>query len=369
MKKKLILIFGLNILLLNAFAQSQKGEAYINKYKDIAINEMIRSGVPAAITLAQGILESSYGESNLCIQSNNHFGIKCKTEWTGEKVYHDDDAKHECFRSYPDATASYKDHSDFLKTRPWYASLFQLQPTDFEGWAYGLKKAGYATEKDYPQKLLKVINDYNLNQYTLLALNGNIKTEPAKEDFTALKKTAAPKQQQITGFANTITPTPMADEKEEVEVYTKKTTEQTSKSSYYAHYPEGVFTINHVKVIYAKAGTSLLSVANQYSSSLGRLLEFNEISENKILANDNLLFIEKKLKKGAKDFHIVEKNETLYDICQEEGVRMDCVLLYNGIKKDSKPVNGEKIYLRSNAPVSPKTEIALHLGDNNASTN
>ena len=227
--KKLILFFGLNILLLNVFAQSQKAEAYINKYKDIAMDEMIRSGVPAAITLAQGILESSYGESDLCIQSNNHFGIKCKEEWTGEKVYHDDDAKHECFRSYPDAAASYKDHSDFLKGRPWYASLFELQPTDFEGWAYGLKKAGYATEKDYPQKLLKVINDYNLNQYTLIALGGNRKLDLASTNYTETKPVAEPKQSN--GFKHSVTPTPMVDEKEEVEVFTKNQKEQTTNSS------------------------------------------------------------------------------------------------------------------------------------------
>lgn len=365
--KKLILFFGLNILLLNVFAQSQKAEAYINKYKDIAMDEMMRSGVPAAITLAQGILESSYGESDLCIQSNNHFGIKCKEEWTGEKVYHDDDAKHECFRSYPDATASYKDHSDFLKSRPWYASLFTLQPTDVEGWAYGLKKAGYATEKDYPQKLLKVINDYNLNQYTLIALGGNRKLDLASTNYTETKQTVEPKQNN--SFKHSVTPTPMVDEKEEVEVFTKNQKEQTTNAAYYNKYPDGVFTINHAKVIYAKAGTSLLSVANQYSISLGRLIEYNEIDETNVLSNDNLLFLEKKLKKGAKDFHIVEKNESLYEISQKEGVRMEAIIAYNGIKKDSQPVVGEKIYLRSNAPASPKTEIALHLSGNNSSTN
>jgi len=168
--KKLILVLMCCILTAFLFAQKERGYAYIAAYKDIAIAEMQRTGVPAAITLAQGILESKYGESDLCKKSNNHFGIKCKTEWTGEKVYHDDDIKHECFRVYPDAAASFKDHSDFLKNRPYYTALFSLSPTDVEGWCFGLKKAGYATEKDYPEKLLKVISDYNLNQYTLIAL-------------------------------------------------------------------------------------------------------------------------------------------------------------------------------------------------------
>lgn len=366
--KKLVIIIGLNVLLLPAFAQKQKADAYINRYKDIAMDEMRRSGVPAAITLAQGILESSYGESELCVQSNNHFGIKCKNEWTGEKVYHDDDAKNECFRSYPDAAASYKDHSDFLKTRSWYASLFQLQPTDVEGWAYGLKKAGYATERDYPQKLLKVINDYNLNQYTLLALQEN------KQPVIAANNTPAEKridQHVSNNEAQHITPTAMADEKEEVEVFTSHTKkqEQSMSSAFYKQYPEGIFTINHAKVVYAKAGTSLLSLANQYAINLSRLVEYNELAETNILSGDNLIFLERKLKKGAKDFHIVEKNETLYDISQKEGVRIEYIALYNGVNKNSRPVMGEKIYLRSMAPVTPKTEIALHLSGNNNSVN
>ena len=122
-------------------------------------------------TLAQGILESRFGESDLSKESNNHFGIKCKLDWNGEKVYHDDDSRHECFRKYNTVAESYKDHSDFLKSRPHYASLFSLSPVDFQAWAYGLKRAGYATKRDYPEMLIKVINYYNLNQYTLIALN------------------------------------------------------------------------------------------------------------------------------------------------------------------------------------------------------
>src|SRR3954464_13828179 len=124
---------------------SQTIKNYIASYKDIAIQEMQRTGVPAAITLAQGIHETSAGTSDLVVKSNNHFGIKCKSEWTGAAVYHDDDAKGECFRKYDDPFQSYRDHSDFLKNRPYYASLFQLNPTDYKAWAYGLKKAGYAT--------------------------------------------------------------------------------------------------------------------------------------------------------------------------------------------------------------------------------
>ena len=161
---KLALLFFLT-LPLTTKAQKTATLIYIDQYKDIAINEMKRTGIPASITLAQGIIESNSGESNLALNFKNHFGIKCKSDWKGETTYQDDDAKQECFRVYPNSNASYIDHSNFLKTRPNYAPLFELDPVDDSAWAYGLKKAGYATASDYPKKLLKVINDFELSQY------------------------------------------------------------------------------------------------------------------------------------------------------------------------------------------------------------
>jgi len=146
-------------------AQKTATLIYIDQYKDIAISEMKRTGIPASITLAQGIIESNSGESNLALNYKNHFGIKCKSDWKGETTYQDDDAKQECFRVYPNSNASFIDHSNFLKTRPNYAPLFELDPVDDSAWAYGLKKAGYATASDYPKKLLKVINDFELSQF------------------------------------------------------------------------------------------------------------------------------------------------------------------------------------------------------------
>lgn len=161
---KLALLFFLT-LPLTTLAQKTATLIYIDQYKDIAISEMKRTGIPASITLAQGIIESNSGESNLALNFKNHFGIKCKSDWKGETTYQDDDAKQECFRAYPNSNASYIDHSNFLKTRPNYAPLFELDPVDDSAWAYGLKKAGYATASDYPKKLLKVINDFELSQY------------------------------------------------------------------------------------------------------------------------------------------------------------------------------------------------------------
>jgi len=161
---KLALLFFLTLPLITK-AQKTATLIYIDQYKDIAISEMKRTGIPASITLAQGIIESKSGESDLALNFKNHFGIKCKTDWKGETTYQDDDAKQECFRVYPNSNASYIDHSNFLKSRPNYAPLFELDPVDDSAWAYGLKKAGYATDTDYPKKLLKVINDFELSQY------------------------------------------------------------------------------------------------------------------------------------------------------------------------------------------------------------
>lgn len=144
--------------------------AYVDDFKHIAKNNMKEYGIPASITLAQGILESGAGRGDLAMRSNNHFGIKCHTGWTGEKVYHDDDAEQECFRKYKDPAESYKDHSLFLTSRSRYSSLFKLGKDDYEAWARGLRKAGYATDPNYPEKLIGYIERYNLHQYDMEVL-------------------------------------------------------------------------------------------------------------------------------------------------------------------------------------------------------
>src|SRR5450631_3582366 len=168
-KLQILLIMLLPARFLPAQSPEQVN-SYINTYKLLAISEMQRSGVPASIILAQGIHETQAGMSELVIASKNHFGIKCKTGWTGQVVYHDDDARGECFRSYADANDSYRDHSDYLSQTPRYAFLFKLSPEDYESWAYGLKKAGYATNLKYSQILIKLIRDYDLQKYSLIAM-------------------------------------------------------------------------------------------------------------------------------------------------------------------------------------------------------
>jgi hypothetical protein len=351
------LLLGCCLLLsVGAMAQREKTEAYVRQYKELAMREMQRSGVPAAITLAQGILESQSGESDLAKASNNHFGIKCKTEWTGARTYHDDDERGECFRVYPTVDESYRDHSDFLRTRPHYAFLFKLDPTDYEGWATGLKKAGYATSPTYPQKLIKVIHDYNLQEYTLLALSQPTTPSPEKTSTTSVKTEAAnnqtiaaelPVQTSVPAITMPAEKTPAPQPVQEGNTAaTVAETGATTVSTPVKNYPAGVFTINHSKVIYANAGTSLLALAMQYDVALARLIEFNDLAEMEVLDTDRLIFLEKKMKKGVSDFHVVQSGETLHDICQLEGIRLDSLLEYNRLEKKSVLTPGDKLWLK-----------------------
>ena len=193
MKFKFTILLLLPFFCITLSAQKTATLIYIDQYKDIAIKEMKRTGIPASITLAQGIVESNSGESNLAFNFNNHFGIKCKTDWKGETTYQDDDSKQECFRAYPNANASFIDHSNFIKTRPNYAPLFQLDPVDDSAWAIGLKKAGYATSSDYANKLMKVIDDYELSQFNFPELNDENDTASSETMAVIEKPTITPK--------------------------------------------------------------------------------------------------------------------------------------------------------------------------------
>ncbi len=348
---KKIILFSCLFISVTVQAQKEKAQAYIDTYKELAIAEMLRVGVPASITLAQGVLESQYGESDLAKTSNNHFGIKCKTEWMGAKTYHDDDEKGECFRVYESVEKSYMDHSEFLKSRPHYAFLFKLDPTDYDGWAKGLKKAGYATSPTYPQQLLKVINDYNLQQYSLQALARQNNDVPATNANTMVSNTIPPEIKNMSPIEKETMVAKQPEKIEEATTQTVITIKPATKKP--TTYPQGIFSINHVKVIYGTEGTSLLSLAEQYDIPLGKLLEFNDLSEMDVLDMDRLIFIERKLKKGSTDFHTVATGETLHAICQAEGIRLDSLLEYNSLKKGAAISAGEKVMLHAaNTPVS-----------------
>ena len=394
MKQPILLILILCMTIQIGWAQNNATTiAYIAQYKAIAMKEMKRTGVPASITLAQAILESNSGESNLAKNHNNHFGIKCTSDWTGAKAYQDDDAKQECFRAYDAAEVSFKDHSNFLKNRPNYVDLFLLDPVDDTAWAYGLKKAGYATASDYPKKLLKIIDDYELAQYNFPELENEIETEEAPEKKivvdTPVKRLSAdtvvqkvvvdkPENKQNTdspvkslnkpaGIAqmnptDNLTPLPTkalpkqtlpAPQKDTIQKDTSKkevitviqTTQKepikkdsTKVSSVTLpivskkpsyNYPEGQFRINQVPVILGKEKMSFIEIALKYKVPLYKLFEYNDIKASNLLEKDQLIFLAPKKKTGAASFHIVKYNTSLQEISQLEGIQLSQLKLYN----------------------------------------
>jgi Mannosyl-glycoprotein endo-beta-N-acetylglucosaminidase len=408
-------------------AQSEATVVYIELYKKIAVQEMKRTGIPASITLAQGILESNSGESNLAKQFNNHFGIKCKSDWKGETTFQDDDTKQECFRVYPTALASFKDHSDFLKNRPNYAPLFALDPVDDSAWAYGLKKAGYATAADYPKRLLKIIDDYELSQYNFPELDDEIEEKDSVVTKTKdiilpkLKDTLVAKgkdtisntkvdtirtitQAQIiaadsssislskvsgvnsidSGYSNEI-PTMKG-----VEILKENTTKDslvkpiasidTTKNEpipapiikNLVNYPKGRFKINQVPAIWAEAGSSYLQIAQTYRIPLYKLFAYNDIEEADILSEDQLVFLSEKKKTGEKSIHIAKEGETLYSICQTEGVQLKFLISYNinlpkGLLKEGtnvflfKPKEATPIVIPAKAPAKVPARNTFNL--------
>ncbi len=294
-------------------AQEMTAEEYIAKYKDLAISEMKRMGIPAAITLAQGLLESENGNSELATKANNHFGIKCKSTWTAATFHHDDDAPGECFRVYKSAEDSYRDHSNFLRGSDRYAFLFRLDPLDYKGWAYGLSKAGYATNPKYPEILIKYIEDNNLQQYTIAGLNEIPYSDNPSYAVNSELNTNDTLQPEDIVNGTSINPV----------------------------------TINGSKALFATKGTSLLAIATQNNINLNRLLEMNDLQHDGLLDKDQYIFLEKKQKQGDKDFYIVQGDESLYDVAQKNGVLLQNLYDYNSdITSADHLYPGTKIYLR-----------------------
>ncbi|MFT3846845.1 MAG: LysM peptidoglycan-binding domain-containing protein [Lacibacter sp.] len=365
MKKFAYLFLGLfSVTVLHA--QTITIEEYINTYKEIAMKEMIRTGVPASITLAQGIVETENGNSKLVKKSNNHFGIKCKETWTGPSVSHDDDAPGECFRKYGNAEESYIDHSNFLLTRKHYAFLFNLDPADYKAWAYGLKKAGYATNPRYPEMLIKYIETYNLNDYSLIALGKKntddavVKNEPPVQQPQVQQPVV---QQQPPVQQKVIQQQPVVSvpvKKEEIPV--EKTTvaalppvvKEEVKKQPAVNYPSGEFKINETRVMYATKGTPFLAIAQQYNVQLKWLYDFNDLKEAEVVEKDQLIYLQRKRRTGVSQFHIVTEGETLYDIAQAQGIRLDALMQLNMLTFNQQPAVGEQLYLQAQAPAAPK---------------
>lgn len=251
---------------------NQRYQNYFDKYKDVAVEQMLKYRIPASITLAQGVLESAAGNSELATKANNHFGIKCNG-WTGRKSYHDDDARNECFRAYDSVYESYQDHSVFLTTSKRYSNLFQLKLTDYKGWARGLKACGYATSPTYATKLIEIIELYKLYQYD---------TAKHFDKFQA---------QQVKG----------GDSRQ-------------------------IYAFNKNYYLKARRGDTFRSLAKEVDISYRKLARYNERDKNDVLEEGEIVWLKKKQNKAPKNYkgrlHYVKNGESIYSISQLYGIKL-----------------------------------------------
>lgn len=288
------------LLVATTTAQAQRKNAryvdYINQYKDLAISHMKDYKIPASITLAQGILESGAGTSTLARKSNNHFGIKCGSSWRGATVRHTDDAPNECFRAYKHAQESYKDHSLFLTNGARYAFLFKLDIADYKAWARGLKKAGYATDPSYANRLITIIEDYELYKYD-------------KEG-----------------------------------VYTKR---QIRKNPWLLN-PHQVFIANGMAYVVARDGDTFQDLGKEFDISWRSLVKYNDLHKDYTLVNGDIIYLKAKKKKAAKPYtvYIVKDGDSMHTISQKYGIRLKNLYKMNRKDYDYVPQINDRLRLR-----------------------
>ncbi len=293
MKRYLITVLTIFVCLaLQAQTRNKQYEDYIKKYRELAVDEMKKYHIPASITLAQGLLESGAGQSTLARKSNNHFGIKCGSDWKGKTVRHDDDARGECFRAYKHPKQSYEDHSKFLAGRPRYASLFKLKITDYKGWARGLKKAGYATNPRYADQLIDIIELYDLDKYD------------KKGGLKWMKENPNPHQPYIA---------------------------------------------NDLVYIVVRSGDSWKSISKEFDISQRKLRKYNDLYKGYTLQVGDILYLEKKNKKAGKEHivHVLRAGESMYSISQKYGIRLKNLYKLNKMDvEDPAPEVGTILRLR-----------------------
>lgn len=301
---------SLLFLFINATAFSQSNrisrEQYIETYKDWAIKDMQKTGIPASIKLAQGILESGNGNSKLAIEANNHFGIKCH-EWDGERVFHHDDARNECFRKYANPLQSFEDHSTFLTSRPRYSKLFELATTDYKGWAHGLREAGYATNPQYAQLLIRIIEESEL-----YLLDQNI-SETARRSNRESQRRQASSDLVIN-------------------IFEKRPTEYN----------------NGVKYVQVREGDTFESLTSMFGLKAWELPHYNDLPSNADISAYSFLYIESKRKNAHPDHsvHTVKTGDSMHEISQMYGIRLKRLYYLNRMEPGSEPSVGDRLNLR-----------------------
>ena len=365
-------------------------QRYVNRYASLAVTEMYRSGVPASITLSQGLLESRYGLSALAAEGHNHFGIKCHNDWKGKTMAVDDDAKGECFRVYDADIESFRDHSDFLRYRDRYKFLFDFPVTDYKAWANGLKKAGYATDPAYPAKLIKLIEDYDLSRFdkakpadfepggkyadlgaeapsasvsdkdkplddrALFPKQTKPETKPAAKETRAEKKARtkaerearkAAKQHQKPAEAipEALPESPNALEEAEV------AQEKELREEFHFQMGRKIYKQNGVPFLYAMEGEDYRTIAEENNIIYKQLLRYNDLGAEERLLPGTVVYLQAKKNQTRKglDKYIVERDgESLRDICQRFGVKQKSIQKLNGFAPSHSLREGDTILLR-----------------------
>lgn len=321
----LLFVFAINI---SSFPQGAAPKIsysdYINQYKEIAVQKMHEYGIPASITLAQGLLESGSGNSDLTVNANNHFGIKCHKEWTGMTYVMDDDEKGECFRKYASSEESFNDHSLFLTTRPRYASLFSLDLKDYKGWAYGLKAAGYATNPRYAEMLIKIIEE---NQLYLFDSGAERKPVHVEKDLSK--------------------PHGKKDDKsiEKSKLYNFDYVEVTNGN-------RSIYVNNGVRLIFSRQGDNAQSIADDVGVHTFQILQYNELGKEEVIKPGSIIYVEPKKRRADKDYHMVAEGESMRDISQLYAIKLKTLYKKNDMQIGHEPVPGTKLFLKKNKPVA-----------------
>lgn len=339
MMRKLALIGFFCAFSLGLMAQQMTVLQYIDMYKDAAMNNMRIKKVPASITLAQGILESGAGNSDLATLANNHFGIKCHN-WTGETYYKDDDAPNECFRKYPSVQDSYADHAEFLISRPRYAKCFQLDITDYKGWARELKAAGYATLPTYAEKLINTIEKYRLYDFDQMVVNGGIENSGeavAKKPEEEPKPEPKPEVKPVVSGRGQAKDNTKSQDRVVVESKVIAGNDPTNLNrlrieEVETETPIGVVVVNGLNAVYAQKGDTRLSIALRYGLAEWQIRRYNDMDDEQEPREGDLIFLEPKLEAcHVCSDHSIASGEDLWEIAQKYGLKLSALKQINGL--------------------------------------
>lgn len=324
MHHRIIVYFFLALIPCSLMGQITK-EEYIETYREIAMKEMERTGIPASIKLGQAILESNFGNSDLARKARNHFGIKCRPEWKGKTYYQDDDERDECFRRYSKVEDSYLDHSDFLK-RSRYEALFELDPLDYKGWAFGLKKAGYATNPKYAELLIRVIEENQLYRY-----------DRGESEFLASEQS----NEEVDDI-----------EAEMDDFFERKKQESRRESPEEISVPQSsrrtIQYNNNIKYILVREGDTFESLTDELDMMAYQLPKYNERNQHDKLEPGSILYLQPKRNKASREFrsHVVQEGESLYSISQQYGIKQEKLRAMNQLGELQEPQVGSVLNLR-----------------------